>query len=147
MDLVDGGRDGEQALLSGLIRIYVLYHACQEPIFGRAQGLAIPQWKIQRLADEKIVKRVLPKQFHREATRHTQLPGGRIEPRVQSEIAILIQTFRGSRRRWRNLKVERQQPLRTVHARSKPKNVRLQRHRKVVAVHRGMCRRNSHEIR
>ncbi len=34
MELIEVKRSGERELLSGLIRIHVLYHACKEPIFG-----------------------------------------------------------------------------------------------------------------
>ena len=34
MILIEIKRSGERELLSGLIRIHVLYHACKEPIFG-----------------------------------------------------------------------------------------------------------------
>lgn len=34
MELIEVKRSAERDLLSGLIRIHVLYHACQEPIFG-----------------------------------------------------------------------------------------------------------------
>jgi PadR family transcriptional regulator, regulatory protein PadR len=34
MDVIEIKRSGDQQLLSGLIRIHILYHACKEPIFG-----------------------------------------------------------------------------------------------------------------
>lgn len=34
IQLTEISRDGERELLSGLIRIHILHHACREPIFG-----------------------------------------------------------------------------------------------------------------
>jgi hypothetical protein len=34
MTLTEIGHIKDQELLSGLIRIHILYHACKEPIFG-----------------------------------------------------------------------------------------------------------------
>jgi len=34
MELIEVRGNGDQELLSGLIRIHVLYHACRGPIFG-----------------------------------------------------------------------------------------------------------------
>ena len=114
---------------------------------GRAQRLLIPQRKLQRFAGENVIKRVLTKHLHREPAQHAQLPGGRIKPRVQGEIAILIQTLRGSGGRWCDLNVERKQSLRAVRAWPKPENERLQVHREIVAVHGGVRNGNFHENR
>src|SRR5579863_393619 len=99
---------------------------------------------MQRLAGEEIVERVATEQLHGEPAHYAQIRGGPSEPRVESQVTVLIQTLRRSRGCGRDLDVECEQPLLGAHSRLEPENVRLQVHGNVVAVQGGVRDGNFH---
>jgi hypothetical protein len=80
------------------------------------------------------------------AAEHAQFLGQRVEPRMESEIAILIQRFARTRGYWQDLNLERKQLLRSGHAGPQPEDVRLENDRVVIAVYSRVLNGQFHSI-